>query len=350
VAAVVDVAVVGGGPAGATTARLLASVGHGVVLFHLDGRARVPEIESVPPSALPLVDSLGLAGAFAASAVSPYPGNDVCWGGEVSETIFDSPGLQVSRTALDARLRFEATAVGVVVRSERVGSALLRRLRPRVVVDATGRAGPLGARRIAPRGWRTLAIVGAFRDAFDDPRTTVESFDRGWVWTVPMGPGQRQVTVSVDPPRGRGLSGASLARFFLAELSRAERTTVRLRGASLGSVAAIDASPSMALHVATRSRVLVGDSACRVDPLSSFGLKKALAEARIAAAVVHAMLASASGAADAAARYVRHVQADFAGAMGGAAAEVARASRRHEGPFWKRRRFPATSRDYFLKR
>jgi flavin-dependent dehydrogenase len=338
----VDVAVVGGGPAGATTARLLASIGHRVVLFHAESRRGVA-VESLPPSALPIVESMALGPAFAASAVSAYPGNDVCWGGEVSGTTFDSPGLHIARTALDARLRFDATAAGVVVRSERATASVLRRLRPRVTVDATGRCGLVGARRIAPRGWRTLAIVGTFAEAFDDPRTTVESFDRGWVWTVPMGPGRRQVTISVDPPHGRGLTGASLGRFFEGELDRARRTRGRLAAARLQSVAAVDASPSIARHVATHGLLRVGDAACRVDPLSSFGIKKALAEARLAASVAHAMLTSRGTAPAARARYVRHVQADFAGAMAGAAAEAARAARAHSGTFWRKRRFPATS-------
>jgi flavin-dependent dehydrogenase len=271
---------------------------------------------------MPLVEALDVADLFRAAAVSPMTGTVVAWGGPPLETTFQSPGLHVSRRRLDPALRFAAVSAGASLREGGDPPA-------QIVVDATGRgAGP----RATLSAWRTLAVVGDFDGAASDPRTWIESFERGWVWSVPAGAGRRQVTLMIDPAKSR----APLERRFEADLARGAWTARALADAALAEVRAVQIAPSILRTIATARRVAVGDAACAVDPLGSFGLKKALESARKAAAVVHATLTQ-GGADEARAAYVRSVQTDFAGCMSGAAAEVARAAARHEGPFWSRR-------------
>src|SRR6185436_18312361 len=55
-----------------------------------------------------------------------------------------------------------------------------------------------------------------------------------------------------------------------------------------------DASPYDATRFADDGVLLVGDAASFIDPLSSFGMKKALASAWLAAVVVHTALTTKS--------------------------------------------------------
>ena len=62
------------------------------------------------------------------------------------------------------------------------------------------------------------------------------------------------------------------------------------RAALQGEPWARDASPYSAHHVGELGVLLVGDAASFIDPLSSFGVKKALASAWLAAVAAHTSL------------------------------------------------------------
>src|SRR6185436_16141515 len=82
-----------------------------------------------------------------------------------------------------------------------------------------------------------------------------------------------------------------LQQEYLDQLSRTRRLAHLVKGATLHSVFARDASPYTAATFAEQGVALVGDAASFVDPLSSFGIKKAVASAWLAAVVVHSILA-----------------------------------------------------------
>ena len=114
---VVDVAIIGDGPAGAAAARLLASWSRTVVVL---GRApsRRPLAESLPPSCTKLFDQLGIRAAVDAAGFIRSTGNTVQWaGGPTSVEPFDSGalGYQVARDAFDAVLIGAARAAGAHV-------------------------------------------------------------------------------------------------------------------------------------------------------------------------------------------------------------------------------------------
>jgi 2-polyprenyl-6-methoxyphenol hydroxylase-like FAD-dependent oxidoreductase len=75
----IDVAVLGGGPAGAAAARLLASRGHRVALV-TRAPARPALAESLPPSVGKLLDRIGVRGAVDAADFVRATGNTVWWG------------------------------------------------------------------------------------------------------------------------------------------------------------------------------------------------------------------------------------------------------------------------------
>ncbi len=172
--------------------------------------------------------------------------------------------------------------------------------------------------------------------AGDDDRTTVETYEDGWAWSLAISRNIRQVAVMVDGATTRTTRGP-IARAYAAELAK----TIHLRdvtaGATLERAWACDASLYSSSAFAGPQFLLVGDAASCIDPLSSFGVKKALASAWLGAITVHTALVDSRR---------RSLATDFFAARerGVYAADLARtrsyargASAHHGHDFWRRR-------------
>ena len=327
----IDVAVLGGGPAGAAAARLLAIHGHAVAVL-TRAPARPALAESLPPSVGKLLDRIGVRGAVDAADFVRATGNTVWWGSvepRVESFGAGSLGWQVRRDLFDALLLAEAEQAGAQVVPRAVVREVVRgsgadahqivhydlRGRERSIaagwiLDCTGRAGLLARRewrRADPAG-RTLALVGVWerRGGWtmldDETHTLVESYPGGWAWSVPVSRSRRYVTAMVDPSLTslrRAETADTLATIYHAELAKTQRLGALLRsGRSPARLTALpfarDASSYDATRFAEPGVLLVGDAASFVDPLSSYGIKKALSSAWLAAVVVHTALVDES--------------------------------------------------------
>jgi flavin-dependent dehydrogenase len=388
-AAPLDAAILGGGPAGAAAAALLARWGLRVAVIArpAPGPALV---ESLPPSCVRLFDRLGLRTAMDHAGFIRATGNTVHWGGaaaRVEPFAAGQFGYQVPRDRFDAvmlshaerlgaRIVRDATVLDVaspatasndsasrdgetsIVRYEVAGRA--EEVAAHWVLDCTGRSGILAKRgwRRAESGQRTMALVGAW-DRADGwtgetaSHTVVESYDDGWGWSVPVSATRRLVTIMVDPERTRLGGKSQLADVYADELARlralpelvvgaersgAERSGAELRGGSDNSgVWARDASSYSAERAAARGVMLVGDAASFVDPLSSFGVKKALASAWLAAVVVRSVREDATMMDHAIELFARR-EREISGALKRRLAQLARdAAGGHAPGFWDSR-------------
>jgi hypothetical protein len=95
----------------------------------------------------------------------------------------------------------------------------------------------------------------------------------------------------VDPSLTAVGGRAQLAAVYQNELAKTARLSRLLRGATISVEPwASEASAYRAARVSDGGVLLVGDAASFVDPLSSFGIKKALASAWLAAIVTHTCL------------------------------------------------------------
>jgi flavin-dependent dehydrogenase len=367
-----SVAVIGAGPAGSAAARLLASWGHDVVVFARRGGNERALGESLPPSCVVLLERLGITGLDAAGFLRSS-GNTVRWGsGEerVEQFAQGLHGYQVDRAAFDAFLVQQAKGAGADVRAGSNVTAIRRgdgatvqyekegkseSLTARWVLDCSGRTGI-----VARDGWRqpepaarTTAIVAVWErdDEWPTPQpshTLVESTEDGWAWSVPVSRRRRYVTLMVDPTITPVASREGLDRAYLEQLARTRSLSSLVEGAArVGPVFARDASPYTARTFGEAGTLLVGDAASFVDPLSSFGIKKALASAWLASVVVHSILLN--GVITAAALELFNTrERGMYDALRRSAAELARdAAVAHPTAFWEARSAAVEANDVF---
>jgi flavin-dependent dehydrogenase len=366
-----DVAVIGGGPAGAAAARLLASWGQSVIVLARAPR-QPPLAESLPPSCVKLFDEIGIRAAVDRAGFIRATGNTVQWADRARRVeMFDRSalGYQVSRDKFDDLLLAGAQVAGasverdVAVREaeregdvwrvqvDRGGAAGEDTMRARWLLDCSGRAGV-----IARRGWRrpdsearTIALAGIWERVewpVEDPtHTLVESYANGWAWSVPVSSSRRFVTVMLDPRVTTVPGRSELDAAYEAELARTPALRALVDGATMvGAPWACDATPYSATRVAGDGALLVGDAASFVDPLSSFGVKKALASAWLAAVVVHTALTDSSATDGAVELFAARELAMADHLRQGAAALARDAAGAHETPFWSARAEVDTAR------
>lgn len=350
-----DVLVLGGGPAGAAASRLLAAWGHAVRLITrpaADHRLAV----SIPPSCAKLFDAIGVTAAIERAGFIRSTGNTVWWGQQEArvETFADGAlGWQVDLNILEPILLGEAERAGVTI--ERRVVTADEQLSASCRLDCTGRAGLIprakGIRRY-DAGPKTIALAGEWRrDSWplpDDTHTVIESYADGWMWSVPTAGGVRHVSAMIDPQRSDLARGGSARDVYLAEIAKTRAFKSIVAGASLAAgPTGWDASTYGAHQYAGDDWLLVGDAASFVDPLSSAGVKKALASAWLAAVAVNTAVRTPAMRAHAfeffAARE-REIERHYAAES---RAFLAAAARDHDRPFWATRSadFEGTSDD-----
>ena len=307
-----DVIVIGGGPGGTAVATLLTSQGHDVALLTRPTPTVAWLAESIPASARKLLIQVGALEAVEAARFIPNEGNMVWWAGgpeRLEQFPRGQSGFHVDRGGLEGALLDLANKVGTFVCSDAPVRSVTKEPegwhveagtsthRARWVLDASGRSGVVARHdmRIRERDTTTLALVGQWEDtapdAEDPSLTLVESYKDGWAWSVPTSETTRCVTVMVDPRRTEMRRELGLDGMLRSELAKAHQLSDRLsRGRVIGSTRACAASVYGASKFGQPGLLLVGDAGSAIDPLSSYGVKKALSSAWLAAVVVHTAL------------------------------------------------------------
>jgi flavin-dependent dehydrogenase len=280
-----DVAVIGGDPAGAVVALLLARAGRDVALYD-QPRHDVPGLgETLSPSVYPLLHTLGLWERFQAMSC-PAAG-----GRSVAESV--------------DRMRFDAMLVGA---AEQAGARVLRGVRigkvsrvadalrveagePAVVstvVDATGRtarvARALGAGR---RQFDRLVCAARVFDIGCESScdTLIEAAPDGWWYASPL-PDRRRFIALFTDARELGRSRLSTEDGWTMAMARTERVGELACGVPRGKVRVTTSASHELDPPLGDGWIAVGDAAFAVDPLSSGSDAFALRSATAAAAVL----------------------------------------------------------------
>jgi flavin-dependent dehydrogenase len=298
--------VLGGGPAGATASLLLATWGHSVQLITKAGGEHRLAV-SVPPSTAKLFNAIGVAEAIDRAGFMRSTGNTVWWGGQdarVERFAEGALGWQVEVGRLAEVILETAIAAGAQVIRDGASRAEARSAKADAfTLDCTGRSGVIaratGLRQMA-EGPRTVALVGEWHrqgpwPVPDDTHTLIESYEDGWMWSVPIADGVRHIAAMVDPRRSDLARGASSADVYLAEIAKAPVfRTLTAEATLVDGPRGFDASQYRATSYAGERWLLVGDAGSFIDPLSSAGVKKALASGWLAAIATHTALTKPS--------------------------------------------------------
>ncbi len=313
---------VGGGPAGSSTAAWLARAGLDVLLVD---RAVFPRekpcAEYLSPACARDLEGLGVLDALVAAGARRLTGMRIVSDDGASVTgRFDGAsgyppvrpfGLAVRRTVLDTALLRAAAASGAEVREgvalerlrvegRRVTGATLRsalgraEVAARAVVGADGLnslvARELGlARRGRPRRLALVAHLAGFRGLGESG----EMFcGPGWyVGVAALGGGVATAAMVVPLADARAI-GRDRAGFFLRRLASLPELAERLEGARLaGPILAAGPFARRARAVAADGVLLVGDAAGFFDPFTGEGVFAALRGGALAAAALAGALA-----------------------------------------------------------
>jgi 2-polyprenyl-6-methoxyphenol hydroxylase-like FAD-dependent oxidoreductase len=365
--AIRDVAVIGGGLAGAAACVALSRAGLAdrTVWFAPDqepGHGLGDRVgESLPSTAEPILAQLGLSDLLA-TGHRPANATFTAWGrdGLVERNAIvqlRGPGWVLDRSRFEADLRARAQAA-VPNRTDPILSATADDgvwtltserappIRVRALIDATGRASAISRGIADLRRDDRMAVAYAFpphRDPTVDPTpaTLIEAVADGW-WYAALLPDQRLSLAYFSDPdlMPRGVSGDVEIWRDLVSRSRHIARWIEDAGFALESAPRVGSAgttwidPPAGVHQGA-AWMAIGDAAAAFDPLSSHGMTTALwSGARVVDALTPWLANGEQGAltayADAVGNGVRKFRADRALLYG--------RERRFTGrPFWDRR-------------
>lgn len=354
----VDVAIVGGGPAGLSTALWLRRRGHRVVVLERSTYDDVRLGEHLAPEAVAALARLEAHRVLDPPRGRPTPGTCSAWGDPALafRSDIESPwgsGRTVLRPAFDAALAELAVERGVELRRGQAVHAVRRdgdgwrltlpadALACAVLVDATGRRGRL-ARQLGARPCRHDALVGLAggcpphdAGAVRDAAVWVEAAEDGWWYSALLPDATLMLVWLTDAD---ALAGRTPMAVWHAALESAPHTRARLQGHSLPSAIHVRAAHSSHLRPAAGPGwIAVGDAAASWDPLSSAGLARALAGGEHAAATIDA---HARGHGTALAEHDRAVEHELARYLATRTSNYRLETRWPHAPFWARRHRP----------
>jgi flavin-dependent dehydrogenase len=319
-----DVLVIGGGPAGATAAALLAQQGRSVVMLEKARHPRFHVGESLLPANVALFDRLGVRAQVEAIGMRKY-------GVEFVSPTHAQPSFvefadawdktmpyawQVRRSELDEILfrhaagRGARTLEGCRVRDVRfddegadveatLADGASRRWRARFVIDASGRdtflAHKLGLKRRNPRH-NSSALFGHFTGAERlagrlEGNITIFWFAHGWFWFIPLADGTTSIG-AVCWPYYLKSRARPLKEFFADTIALCPALAQRLAGATLVDDA-VHATGNYSYDASAccgPRHLMLGDAFAFVDPVFSSGVYLAMHGAFAGADVVAACL------------------------------------------------------------
>ncbi len=361
------VVIVGGGPAGAVAARVLASRGVRPIVLEALATPQLKVGETLPPGLNPLLRHLGLDTWLQADGHLRSQGNRSFWG---STRPAESPflanafgnGWHVDRRRFEARLAETAQEAGTEWRWGARLASCMRSGRPgrkwRIevvqagrrealdvdfVADATGRparlARRLGARRV--RYDRLTGITGLLESPTPaaDTYTLVEATPGGWWYSALLADGRLAVAFLTDgdllSPSLRCSRADPDAWWRL--LLQTDSTRKRVAGSGYFLTAPLKIQPAESSRldsIVGDGWIALGDAAAAYDPLSSHGVASAMGSGYYGG---HAIADLLAGRAEARLAYLGLLEQAYGTYLAQQKELYAQEARWPDAPFWRRR-------------
>ncbi|WP_194916122.1 NAD(P)/FAD-dependent oxidoreductase [Catenulispora rubra] len=333
-----DVIVIGGGPAGATTAGLLAQAGRSVLVLDRERFPRYHVGESLIPAFMRPMEELGLTERMDARGFERKYGGTLVWGNEQIPWVFSfiegghSHAFHTRRADLDTLILDRARELGahivedatvkepieedgrvVGVRFQVRGTDTQNTVRAKLVVDASGQA-RLISRRYSEVTWhpelRNVAVWSYFDNCErlpDEEYTNIliEGLNEGWFWAIPLD--KKNISIGyVTRAELAGDSDTKLPELFFAEMEKSTKLKRMMKDARqcAGFRTARDWSYTSHQFFGD-GWVCVGDAAAFVDPLFSTGVALATLAASILAKIIDRVVDAPQIQAEAFGRYAQ---------------------------------------------
>jgi flavin-dependent dehydrogenase len=322
-----EVCVIGGGPAGSSTALRLARLGHDVVLIERSVFPRPRLGEALAPSIWPVLDVLGMREKVEGAGFIRCDRTILAWAGDRREVTSAAPGLfglSIDRGRFDALLLESARRDGVrVLQPARAhkpqadgdgwviaveGPTGRNCIKARYLVDAAGRFTNIRPASPCSRP-STSALYGHWRDtALASADARVEAGDDAWYWGAPRPDGIfcAMAFIAADEHRRTRPELEARYRRLLAASSLLRDC---LRGTLVDGLRLCDASTRRGAEPVSGTSIAVGEASFSVDPLSSQGVQLAIVSGIHASIVVHTIL-SYPDEAESAKAFYRRAQRD----------------------------------------
>ena len=299
------VAIVGGGPGGATTAMMLAHRGLEPIVLEAQSGPEPKVGECLSPSANPLLERLGIKDRLRRDGHLPSYGTRSIWGSATPlerDFVFGTRGCgwHLDRRKFEATMADAARDVGV---DWRYGWRLINcshgnngwvlslktptgseSLEAEFVVDATGRGARL-ARQFGVRQIRydrltatALLLKSQIGKEIKDSFTLVEAVASGWWYSARLPDAMLMLVYMTDSDL---MEHAAMRRAddLLSLLEATDHTRQRIREGGYGAVAPPRLLPANSARLSAiygDGWLAVGDAATAYDPLSSYGISSAM--------------------------------------------------------------------------
>ena len=340
-----DVLVVGGGPGGSTISTLLARRGWRVILLEKGRHPRFHIGESLLPANIPIFEEIGALEKMRelgrVKLGADFPRDDGSYYTfRFDRALGDTPpySFQVERARMDQMLfeharenrvdareqvkveRVEFNAAGIIAHIETDGTK--SQLTARYIVDASGRDTFLGKQlKLVQRSdkHQSAAMFAHYTGVAynpDDPGgniISVNRFEHGWAWFIPLPGGVTSVGCVCKPGYLKTRQGASNDDFMARTLAIVPGADRRMTGAERVSPVRFTGNYSYACNQLAGPRwILIGDAWAFLDPVFSSGVFLSMYSARCALDVVDASLREPRREAALQKRYARHLRQGYA--------------------------------------
>lgn len=335
-----DILIIGGGPAGATAAYLLARANFRVILAEKTTFPRFHIGESILPQAYPLIQEIGLEAAFRKIPHVEKLGAEFGMGDDPNTTRFTfasaliqgSWTFNAERAVFDEMLLREAIRAGANVRENTAVKQINRladndcqitletgeEVSSRFILDASGHGCVIGRhldirKPISDPRLHKVAYFNHFENVERLPGDQagypgIIMCDEGWFWLIAIN--ERITSIGfVCPPDLSKRIGVPPNRLLNWAIERCPVVRHRLRNVDFAGNNEVLADFSYTCKpVAGDGYFLIGDAACFLDPIFSTGVTLAMKSAQCAAQQIQTIFSEQQTPAVTRRQYIRFVE------------------------------------------
>ncbi|MDZ4789345.1 MAG: NAD(P)/FAD-dependent oxidoreductase [Blastochloris sp.] len=315
-----DTIVIGGGPAGSTTAGLLSKGGQKVLLLEKDTFPRFHIGESLIPYGNDVLHELGVWSKLEQTGFMPKLGAEFTLGNaagfqrywfgknlapryaktfQVERAKFDHILLQHAEEQGTTVLQLakmtsvEVDSKGVTVAYDHEGAS--HKAKARWIVDGSGRTSVLGQALKVPRSDlgmpKKIAVFSHFRDVLRNDgdaggHITIVRLEHGWFWFIPLDKDKTSVGLvqTISSLKSQKLKPEES---FQHAVENNTEIRFRMKNAERLEAFRTEADYTFRHNVASGNRwLLAGDAAGFIDPIFSSGVMVALRSSQLAARAI----------------------------------------------------------------